>query len=414
MKLTFYGGAEEVGRSMIVVEKNKKSICLDCGIKLGKQTEFPVVDDNEIPKDIVISHAHLDHSGYLAHVKNKNIYATKPSKDLIPILLSDYSRISHLEIDLNSIMKDFRLLNYNDPINLNGIKTELFNAGHILGSAMIKADDILYTGDFNARGTKILDPAPIVKSKTLILDSTYSGKEDIIPSLKDELNRLADIINETIDRGGIVLIPSFAVGRAQEILIALDSFIRSGKITKVPVYVDGMIKKALKVYRTNVIYARQDIQNQILMSLHDPFRSTTFKTSKHIDRLDVKKPSIVVTTSGMLTGGPIYKYLKLFAHDEESSLIFVGYQADGTPGKEVLEGTRKILLDNQMTKIKMQVHRIKISGHSDRNDLIRFVSTVKPKTILLVHGDKTKQAEFAKDLEKFEIIIPKNAETIKI
>ncbi len=416
MKLNIYGAGKEVGRSLFTLEEGGRKIGIDAGIKLGKTIEFPEIEEKDIAENIIISHSHLDHVGYLVHIKKDlNIYSTKPTRDLMPVLIGDYSRLSKIEFDPNSLVKKTEILHYHEKTKINGFEVELYKAGHILGSSMIKIGEVLYTGDFNLRSSRILDPGEYVKAKTVIMESTYAGNEDIIPPMKQEFSRLVEIINKTIEKGGVVLIPSFAIGRAQEILIALDAFLKSGRIRKVPIYVDGMIKKAMKIYRMNVIYAKKDIQNQILMSLHDPFRSKNFKISRDIDRRDVKGPAIIVTTSGMLTGGPIYKYLQLFGNDENSTLVFVGYQAEGTPGRAILEGKKQIIINEKEIEIKMKIERIKISGHSDRNDLIRFINTIKPERIVLVHGEKNKQEELAAELEKkYEVMIPENGEEIEI
>ncbi len=415
MRLKVYGGGSEVGRSMFKIEKDGKELGLEAGIKLGKEIEYPLIKEEEIAENIVISHCHLDHVGYLVHIDKKlNLYSTKPTRDLIPVLVGDYSKLANIKFNSNALTKKVKIIEYKKALSINSFKVEMFNAGHIIGSAMIKIDDVLYTGDFNTRSSKILDPAEFIKAKTLIVESTYSGRDDLLPPMKKEVNRLAEIINKTIKRGGVVLIPSFAIGRAQEILITLDSLMKSGIITKVPIFIDGMIKKAMKVYRMNVIYARKDIQNQILMSLEDPFRSSNFKVSKSKERKDVKAPCIIVTTSGMLTGGPVYKYLKMFGKDEKSTIVFVGYQAEGTPGREILEGKRKIVREDEEIEIGMEINRIRVSGHCDRNDLLRFIKTTKPKKVILVHGEKKKQEQLAEDLEDYEVIIPKNKEEIEI
>ena len=422
MKISFYGGAKEVGRSCFILEKKGKEIFLDCGIKLGKRIDFPIVED--IPSYGIISHAHLDHVGYLPHIirDDMSILSTKPTMELSNVLLSDYRRISQSfkPEDVSKTMKRFKWTDYEKQISLNGFNAMLFDAGHIMGSAMTLIDNrVLYTGDLNTRGSKILNPAKPVKAETLIIESTYGKKDDHIPSMKESLSKLSKIINETIENNGIVIIPSFAVGRGQEILIALDAYMRSGVIKRVPIYVDGMVKKAMRIYRQNVIYARKEIQMQILMSLHDPFRSELFKVPKTIDRSDVKRPSIIVTTSGMLTGGPIIHYLNNFGNDERNTLIFTGYQAEGTPGREVLEGKRRITysIDDEVIEIDigLRIEHVKFSGHSDHNDLIKFAKETRAKNIIIVHGEEKAVEELGDDLgKKANVFKPSLGETLII
>ena len=408
---TFLGGAKEVGRSCIKVEK-ERALYLDCGIKLSSSVEFPLAEEAH---PVVVSHAHLDHIGFLPHLKPL-VHTTKVTYHLMPILLSDYRRLSGLVSaeDVRVLLSKVEQHSY-DAFSLQGFRVELFNAGHILGSAMVRLDgEVLYTGDFNPRPSRILEGAKPVKASTLIIESTYGGKEDVIPPLRESLRQLAEVVDRTLERGGVVIIPSFAVGRAQEVLLALESYMRSGRIRKAPIYVDGMIKKVMRVYRKHVTWAKRSIQLQILESLHDPFLSDYFKVPKRIDRSDVKGPAVVVTTSGMLTGGPVSHYLRLFGQDEKNAIVLVGYQAEGTPGRALLEGKRDICIGEECFHIEAEVHRVKLSGHADRNDLLRFINTVKPKRVILVHGEEKKMEELAEALERYEVIIPSLGEEVSL
>jgi len=430
VRITFYGGAGEVGRSCVLIEEGKRNIMLDCGIKLGEEVEFPLIDDSELRRieNIVISHAHLDHSGYTPHVYSKNarpkMFMTKPTRDLMGVLLADYYRIQRgkgkrlfSEKDVNYVLMEGNLIEYEKRTDAS-IPFSLHPAGHIMGSAMTLIHEkggILYTGDISMRKTRILNPCERgLKAETLIMETTYGSREDILPSLKEASQQLVRIINETLDNGGHVIIPSFAVGRAQEILLTLDDYMRSGAVRPVRIYVDGMIGKAMRIYRHNAIYANDDIKNRILMSEDDPFKSPNFHVPRTKTKEDVlKEPSIIVSTSGMLMGGPIMLYLEKLGQDPKNTLIFVGYQALGTTGRKVLDGERKIRIGEKEIELRLRIERVKISGHADFNELQQFAKEIKGlKRIYLMHGEKTELKDVFE--RKYEVIVPRLLETYGI
>ncbi|MBU0592061.1 MBL fold metallo-hydrolase [Candidatus Micrarchaeota archaeon] len=433
MRLTFYGGSQEVGRACMLLEEGKRNLMLDCGIKLGEKTEYPLMDDDELRRvrNVTISHAHLDHSGYLPHLYAKgakpNIFLTKPTRDLMGVLLSDYYRIHHGEAgrrklfsmkDVDGVLKDAKITEYKTQVNTD-FKIMFHTSGHIMGSAITQIDEgnrrILFSGDICARKGRVLDPCEKnLSADTLIVESTYGGVDDIIPSYKESYQKMVAIITKTINAGGHVIIPSFAVGRAQEVLLALDDYMRSGAIPATKIYVDGMIVKAMKIYRHNAYYANDDIKRRILMSEDDPFKSPNFYRPKSKTKEDVlEEPCIIVTTSGMLTGGPVGHYLEKLGNDPKNTIIFVGYQADGTPGSKVVRGEKKIMIRDRMIELKLKVESIKLSGHADYNELIQFVHSVKGlKRVFIMHGEKMDMKE---ELEKkYEVIVPRVLETYSV
>ncbi|MBU0532350.1 MBL fold metallo-hydrolase [Candidatus Micrarchaeota archaeon] len=431
MRLTFFGGAQEVGRASVLLEEKRKNLMFDCGIKFGEKTEYPLIHDDELKRirNITISHAHLDHSGYLPHVYSKNIkpkiFLTKPTRDLMGILLADYHRL-HTSgrkrlftiKDVENVMKDARIVEYNEPFT-SDFRITFHPAGHVMGSAMtlVKGDErnVLFTGDICMRKTRVLDPCEKnLTADTLIVESTYGGREDIIPSYKESYQKLVTLINQTLDRGGHVIIPSFAVGRAQEVLLALDDYMRSGTLRHARIYIEGMIGKTMKVYRHNAIYANDDIKKRILMSEDDPFNSPNFHRARTKTREDVlKEPSIIVTTSGMITGGPVHFYLEKLGNDPINSMIFVGYQARGTPGEKIVNGEKCIRIRDKEIELKLKVEKVRISGHADYNELLQFIRSVKGlKKIFIMHGEKT---DLKDALEKdYEVTIPRLLETYSI
>jgi len=435
MELHVYGGAREVGRNCFMLHEKGKYIMLDCGVKLGEQTEYPEIPDRmgKHIRDIVVTHAHLDHTGYTPYLIKEgltpHIHGTKPTKDLTSVLLADYARLGKIakrrghtfsQGDVEKVLDSFREREFRQPFRSgHGFNVELFNAGHILGSAMVMVEGekkVLYTGDISVRGTKLLDGCERdLKCDTLIMESTYGNEE--LPSVKETMKKLTHEIKETLRAGGHILIPSFAVGRGQEILLLLEAYMRSGAIPETKIYVEGMIGTGMKITRQNLGYAKEEIKNRILMSDDDPFKSPYFRTPKRKDKDDVfEEPSIIVSTSGMLTGGPALGYLARMAPDPKNKIIFMGYQAEGTRGRKILEGAKEVEVDGEMVKMKMKIEEIRISGHSGKSELIQFVKGLKGlKKVVLIHGEdegiKSLQDSLCKS---YEVIVPSLGEEIRL
>jgi len=416
LQITFFGAASEIGRSCIMVESGGARILLDAGVKMGAQEEYPLIEDEELRKidAIVISHAHLDHSAYLPHIYSAgyqgNVYTTKPTAELINILVSDYLKISNPENvskeGLAAMQKSFKMVEYHKPFQVKDMEIRLVPAGHILGSAMVEVkagkSKAIYTGDVNCRTTKLLDPAytDYLNANALITESTYGSDKDVFPSEKATLSAMTASIKETINKGGTVIIPSFGVGRAQEVLFILDDYMRSGAFPKVPIYTDGMVNKAMRIHRHNVIYCRDELQKRILMNDDDPFKSKNFIPVEGVPArkkiMASAESSIIVTTSGMLTGGPILKYLARMGAEEKNKLILVGYQADGTRGRELADGAKTLEIDGKRVDIGLRVEQYRLSAHADRPQLQHLIGKVQNlEDLFIVHGEPSKSRELA-------------------
>ncbi|MFH1447825.1 MAG: MBL fold metallo-hydrolase RNA specificity domain-containing protein [Candidatus Micrarchaeota archaeon] len=433
MKLTFFGCCGEVGRACFLLEDRNDRLIVECGVKLGGNDHYPLIGNESIRrvKNIAVTHAHLDHVGYLPFFfmkgGNARIFSTKPTKDMTQLLLLDYHRINSMKgkrlfslKDIDNVLKHMHNLEYEEKKRIGGLTLSLHNAGHILGSSMILVRGrrrVLFTGDVNNRGTRLLDPARRgLRAHTMVMESTYGAKTDVVPSVKKASVDLAKTVTQTLNKGGFALIPSFAVGRGQEILLTLEAYMRSGAIPKAPIYVDGMILKANKIYRQNAIYAKKEIQQSILMSEQDPFKSPLFKRPKTRHKTEVfEEPAIIVSTSGMLSGGPILRYLREVAGDHNSKLLLVGYQAEGTVGRRLLEGERKMEIDGEEIDVRLAVESISFSAHSDHQGLLQLASGVKGlKRIFLIHGEEKKREELAEDLRRYDVVLPKNGESYKL
>jgi len=452
LKLYFLGGAREVGRSSILVEtqfgSKTKRILLDCGIKIEEdEEEHPLLEEKQMRSldAVALTHAHLDHSGFLpalyeAGFRGKT-FLTKPTRDLIQVLLADYLRINkHAALygqqDVKTLLAKTEIVEADEqPVLLQarderrerqphsreqrsqppqGLQRKDYeiafhHAGHILGSAMIEiranGKTLLYTGDLNTRPTRLLEGAKTsLTADVLVIESTYGSKADKHPSLKESGRILAESIKETFKKGGKVIIPTFGIGRGQEILFALENFMRSGAIPETPIYIDGMIKKVLRIYRHNAIYLKREIQHRILTSEDDPFKSKYYHYPETKNRSDVinQDRAIIVTTSGMLNGGPVLTYLKHLGPDPKNKIIFVGYQAKGTRGRELLEGAKELKFDNETYPMNLEVVQAPISAHSDFAELLNFVkNTQKLKKVFIIHGEGTKPFELAEAIEEW-------------
>lgn len=257
MKITFLGAAKEIGRSAFLLENDNEKVLLDCGVKLGEKTEYPAISNDLASKiqTIIITHTHLDHIGYLPFAfadKKVSIYATKPTRDLLQVLLSDFQRLQKSEPrfsskDINSVLQKIKLVEYNTDVQIpkhghgRGLSFRFIEAGHILGSAMVlinhgssstkssakNSGKLLYTGDFNITGSKIMNSCERdIEAENVIVESTYGGKYDVFPSQKEIVKKFAESVNETLKAGGVVIIPSFAVGRGQEILLTISDLMK--------------------------------------------------------------------------------------------------------------------------------------------------------------------------------------------
>ncbi len=436
MNVTFFGAAREVGRSAIMLEAGEK-ILLDCGIKPAKEPEYPLLDSKTIKSldRVVLSHAHLDHSGYIPGLYGQGykgqVEITKPTRDLIQLLLADFLRLNKInppysQVEVSRLLKSTSIREFDEPFKTKSSTIRFRTAGHILGAAMTEVHTanrkILYSGDIDIRESRLLDGAATdLEADTLILESTYGAKSDKHPSLKTTGKGFIDSVNRTLKRGGKVIIPTFAIGRGQEILFTLESYLRSGGLERVPIYLDGMVTRALRIYRHNAIYLKKEIQRRILTSEDDPFKSEFYFIPQRKDRGDVFEHdrAIILATSGMLNGGPVMSYLDKLGSDERNKLLLVGYQAAGTQGRELLEGRGYVETEGRRIDINCEIEQAPFSGHSDHAELVSFAKSVKGlKSVYVVHGEGSKSYELAEAIEAqckgVQTIVPELGETIRI
>ena len=450
-RLEFLGGFREVGRSCILAETNETKILLDCGINVASHRDpYPLLGALHFPLNeldaVVVTHAHLDHSGFVPYLFKSGyrgpVYCTEPTRDLMALLHFDYIDVltkegkeaPYTERDVKEMLKYCIPREYRKVTDIApDMRLTLYNAAHILGSASVHlhigegAHNLVYTGDIKFGFTRLFDniDSRYPRLETLIIESTYGGKFDVQPNRQKSEEKLLQVLQETLQAGGNVLIPVFAVGRGQEIMLVLENFYRRN-VLNFNCYVDGMTIEASAIHTAYPEYLREGVRRRILQN-DSPFTSEIFKEVSDTDRETIIKQggSIIIASSGMMTGGPSLEYFKQMAEDPKNALIFVGYQGEGSTGRKIQNRPENlpITVANGRTKalnVRMRIETIEgFSGHSDRNQLISYVKRLKPKPKLAIvnHGDKTKTAAFSLFLNrkmKIRAIQPQSLDAIRL
>lgn len=456
VRVTVLGGAQEVGRSAFLVQTRESSVLLDCGINPGSSKpfeSFPRLDNLQFELDsldaVVISHAHLDHCGLVPFLYKYGydgpVYCSAPTSNLMTLLQLDYLDVASKQgIIAPYDQKDVReCVLHTIPLRYGvvtdiapDIRLTLHNAGHILGSSLVHLHigeglhNIVYTGDYKFARTMLLEAAAreFPRVETVITESTYGGPEDVMPSRIEAEERLTAIINETLERRGKVLIPVPAVGRAQEIMLIIDGYMKRGLMKEAPVFIEGMISEATAIHTAYPEYLGREVRNSILHEGVNPFQSDYFTIVEHPNvRKDVidGEPCIILATSGMLEGGPVIEYFKALAENEANTVIFVSYQIEGTLGRRVQKGLNEVTILNSegkmdIIKVRLRVESIEgFSGHSDRKQIINYISNLKPEPerVVVCHGEKAKCLSIANFLQKrmgLQAFAPSVMETFRL
>lgn len=453
LSITILGSGQQVGRSAILVETKESKVLMDCGIDPGANSlinqfpRFDAISEKLFQLDaIVISHAHLDHSALVPYLFKYDIdvpvFCSEPTLPLMALLQSDFINVAgkegnpplYTEKEIRKMLLHVIPLKYKTVTNITpDIRLIMYNSGHILGSAIIHLHigegfhNIIYTSDFKFEKTRLLDASTykFPKLETLIIESTY-GNTPVPFTREDSEKLLASYIKQTIEQGGKALIPVPAVGRAQEILLVLDNLIKDHLIPEVPIFVDGLINEATAIHTAYYQYLSNDLKPLFEENLN-PFSSeyvtTILNNSQRDEIIDSKNPCIVLSTSGMLEGGPVLNYFKEFSNDKKNFLIFVSYQVEGTLGRKLLKGIRDISLINENGKtevihVKMKIDKVDgFSGHSSRQQLLDYLRRVspKPKNLIILHGESDAIDSIAKAATKIipaKIYTPKNLDAI--
>ena len=454
VRLTSLGGYRQVGRSATLLSTRESKILIDCGVLISEDNGSPYLNAPEVTPlssidAVVITHAHLDHSGLVPALYKYGyegpVYTTPPTRDMMSLLQVDFIKVAMGEArksayDSSNIRDEVAKtipLKYGETTDIApDVRLTFQNTGHILGSgtAHFHIGDGLYnvamSGDIKFEKTWLFNPAvnKFPRLETLVLESTYGGFHDIQPSRHEAAAQFRSILGRVLGRGGKVLVPVFAVGRSQEVMLVLEEAMRTGQIPQAPVYLDGMIWEATAIHTAYPEYLNSQLRTQIFQTGENPFMSPIFKRVETSDMraniIDDVEPCIVLATSGMMSGGPVLEYFKGWADNPLHALLFVGFQSEGSLGRRIQREAREITLNdrgNPLTlQIKMDVETIDgFSGHSDRLQLLNYVGTMEPRPerVIVNHGEEYKCSDLASSLYKkfgVETRAPMNLETIRL
>ncbi len=418
MDISFLGACREVGRSAFTINSNKNGILLDYGVAMNDEVGFPAHISPKNLQLIILSHAHLDHSGILPLfylTKGKALYGVEPTFELSGLLIKDFINLSGYKlpfefIELDNMLNNAVRIDYAQNIELKNGSITLLNAGHIPGSAqvLIKLDGkrILYTGDFNSTSTRLLSAADREYGEldAVIIESTYAT-EDHPPRNKLEEDFVEEA-TETVDEGGTVLVPAFGVGRSQEILLTLVAY-----GFKYPIFIDGMALRTIRML------------SNFKESLGDPelfdraMKKVEFVRNRRDRNNVLKTPSVVIAPAGMLKGGTAVFYMESLSLSKRNAVFLVSYQIPGTPGNVLLE-KGKFHIKGQFRNISAKIAKFDFSSHSGMSELHEFLSNVSPKAkVFTVHGEERNCEHLAKWAHKelgLDAQAPRSGDTYRL
>ena len=421
------GGFAEVGRSCALLSTPESRVLLDCGINPSAKDSLaalPRLDISGINTEeidaVVLTHAHIDHTGFLPALFKYGyrgpVYCTEPTMLLMGLLQRDYvaragSAALYSEKDIDDALMHTITLTSGIVTDISpDVKLVLYNAGHILGSTSIHLHigngnhNLVYTGDFKFGRTLSLENASwnFPRVETMIIESTYGGKEDILPRPEEAEMGLAKLIGITISAGGHALIPVPTVGISQELILVLDRFLKEGKIPSARILVEKSISEATSVYEAYPEFLSRSLREQLLSSEGTPFGSSE-RFSVVTDAALGGDPSIILAPSSMLIGGPSVRYLEQIAGNANNRLVMVSYQAPETPGRAIQDGSRKVTANGRDLELVCQVDKLDgFASHSNYDQLMQYVMRLRPKLrrVLVNHGERSKAQNLASSINK--------------
>jgi metallo-beta-lactamase family protein len=435
IKLTFLGAAQNVTGSQYLVQSDTTSFLVDCGLyqerELTGRNWGPFLFPPERLGAVLLTHAHLDHCGLLPKLAregfNQAIYCTGATAEITEIMLLDSGRIQEEDADFKrrrhqkenrkgpypevplytrddaeAVYPLFSPVKYGQTVQIgDGVEATFYDAGHVLGSSMVRlkieqngeARIILFSGDVGRRNKPILnDPTFFEEADYVIVESTYGDR--LLESPQDAANQLAEAINNTVKRGGNIVIPSFALERSQELLYYLNQFLLEGRIPRLLVFVDSpMAVEVTEVFERHPELFDQEMR-KLLHQQRSPFDfpglelTGTVEESKAINH--IKGSAIIIAGSGMCTGGRIKHHLVNNISREESTILFVGYQAAGTLGRQIVDGAQRVRILGQYYPVKAKIEQLNgFSAHADRDGLLRWLSSLRrpPRRVFITHGE---------------------------
>lgn len=456
VRLTFLGGARQVGRSCMLLQTPESRIMIDCGLNVAapEDSMYPIFNAPEFRINeldaVIVTHAHLDHCGVVPMLFKFGyegpVYCTEPTRDVMALLCLDYIQVGQYDskkqifssTDVKNMVKHSICLEYEEVSDITpDVRLTFYNAGHNLGSAMAHLHignglhNLLVTGDVNYELSNLLAPAitKYPRLETVVIESTYGGKEDVLASRGECEDYLLNIIKDTVARGGKVLMPTLGVGRSQELMIVLERAMREGLIPKMPVYIQGMVWDVTAIHTAYPDFFNNKVKKLIFHQDQNPFLSDIFKqvgSQKEMQQvIDSGESCIIMATSGMLVGGASVEYFKAFAENPKHSLVLTCYQGEGSLGRRLENGERELSFSvsegrSDVIQVKMDIHSIHgFTGHSSRAQLMNFLHHLepKPRRVVCVHGESSKCLELASSIHKtlrVETAAPRNLESIRL
>ncbi|MFQ3308305.1 MAG: KH/beta-lactamase-domain protein [Candidatus Nanohaloarchaea archaeon] len=450
IRISSLGGFRQVGRSCVLLQTEESNVLMDCGInpsaEPGSRDNFPYLNAPELDLQeldaVILSHAHMDHVGMIPYLYKMGydgpLYCTEPTRDLMIMLGLDYIGLAHSEnnkapYDSSAIKKAVKRTITPDFGEVTDITPDmrltLRNSGHIIGSALTHIHvgeglhNILYTGDYNYDTTEMLNPAStnFQRVETMITESTYGGRDDEQTPREEANKKFLSKVKQTLNKGGKVIVPAFAVGRSQEVLgLLADEMDRS--YFDYNVYIDGMINDVNALHTAYPEFLSDKVQNKVHRE-DSPFLKENIEViGSHHEREQVKEDDacVILTTSGSLTGGPVLSYLKEFADDPDNAMIFVGYQFEGTLGRKIQNGRDHVEIDGEKVDVNLDTATVSgFSAHSDRQQIINFAKNLRssPRTVFTNHGEEKKCFSLASTLHKvlnIDTSAPQNLEVNRL
>ena len=453
VRLSFLGGGRQVGRSCLLLQTQQSRILLDCGIDVASQgqNKFPYLDASEFNIDtldaVIISHAHLDHVGLLPYLYKMGykgpVYMTQPTRDIAALLSLDFIGVAYKQasaplfgsIDVKEMVKHSICLSYGEVTDITpDVRITFYNSGHVLGGSLVHLNigngshNLLYTGDYKYVRTRLLDPAiaSFPRVETVITESTYGSKNDVLPPRRETEKKFLDMVKETINKGGKVLIPELGLGHAQETLLRVEEAMRTGELPKVPMYIDGMIWDINAIHTAYPDFLSGKVRSQIFVD-NNPFISEVFQrvgSAQERKKVIEGGHCIVIATSGMLQGGASVEYFKNFAENPNNLMVMSCYQGPGSLGRQVQDGETIVTVEDNDGKRKIEVKmRVEfltgLSPHAGRGELLSYFNNLKPKPkrIIINHGEVSKSLDLASALYKLnrvETNVPRTLETLRL
>lgn len=448
MRITFLGATNTVTGSKFLLSVGSKKILIDCGLfqglkelRLRNWNKFPI--DPHTIDSVVLTHAHIDHSGYLPLlVKNGftgSIYCSGATKDLCSVLLPDsgflqeeearfankYGYTKHkpaiplyTRADAEKSLSQFRSMDFRKNYKLEDeIHMSLIPAGHILGASFIQVKhyntNVLFSGDLGRLHDPIMHaPSVMQAADYLVLESTYGNR---LHKKVDPLDELTVIINRTVDQGGTVIVPAFAVGRAQHLLYLMYQLKKENRIPNVPIYLDSpMATSATEIFRKYCDLHRLDpALSQKVCEV-----ATYVNTKEESQLLDLQThPKIIISASGMLEGGRVLHHIRVFAPDEKNTIVFAGYQASGTRGADMIKGKKTIKAFGETIPVNAKVEVLSnMSAHADYEEILEWLANFNhhPKKVFITHGEPEAAAALKEKIEsrfRWQCVIPEYLQT---